>query len=61
MDRHKLITSTKIMPTGNVGYCLCNKEQTLRYAYYTMFKEDLNACDLFDIGVSMESDTCILV
>lgn len=56
-----LIISTMTLPTGNTGYCLCNKEKTLRFTCYTMFKDDLKGLDTFADGIPMTEDSYVLV
>jgi len=59
--RNKLIIVAKSLPTGNLGYCLCNKEKTLRFTCYTMIKADLKNSKLFSEGVPLEKGTYVLV
>lgn len=51
MNRDELIISECEKPTGDKGYYLSNKENTLRYSYSTMFKNDLETCEIFEEGM----------
>lgn len=53
MDKKDLIISTCEMPTGYTGYYWSNKDNTLRYSYCTMFKDDLKICDIFKEGIKI--------
>lgn len=54
MDKKDLIISKHEMPTGYMGYYWSNKENTLRYSYSTMFKKNLETCEIFDEGVEIQ-------
>ncbi|GCD12909.1 hypothetical protein [Clostridium tagluense] len=49
-SKENLIISTCEMPTGHTGYYLSNKENTLRYSYKVMDKDDLADCPIFTKG-----------
>ena len=53
VNREDLVEYRGKRITGDSGYYLGNKDNTLRYTYMYMFRDDLKKCKLFKEGITV--------